>query len=261
MKTMTSEITLSMPRDAADKLRGEFDHFVRVSTGLDRQFVPPSFEDFLRARVMHQEGPLTERAVTRLLTGGEYAWARKVFDKQLPHAIANLMRDAQRFGFGLAVRSDWEAPERLTHAREWAVEILEQAGADPALADNLAQQITAAAVDVRTIEEQMQTPAWRLADSLRRRVYDLLYLVQTERSTAAALSRLGELRAMLGLALDYGSMDAEEADRVMQQVEHTRPQLFEEEPDDVFTRFAAWLRRVFKPVPASAPTAGPKKRR
>ncbi|MCT9071368.1 DUF4088 domain-containing protein [Cupriavidus gilardii] len=248
---MNSEITLSLPREAADKLRGEFDHFVRLSTGLDRQFVPPSFEDFLRARVMHQDGPLTERAVTRLLTGGEYAWAKRVFDKQLPHALANLMRDAERFGFGLAVRSEWSQSERLAQARKWAVEILDHAGADPALADTLAEHIANAAIDVRTIEEQMQTPAWRLADSLRRRVYDLLYLVQTERGTAAALTRLGELRAMVGLALDYGAIDAQEAGRVMEQIEHARPHLFRDEPDDVFARLAAWLRRVFKPMPAA----------
>lgn len=249
---MTHEITLSLPREAAEKLRGEFEHFVRLSTGLDRQFVPPTFEDFLRARVMHQEGPLTERAVTRLLTGGEYAWAKRVFEKQLPHAMANLMRDAPRFGFGLAVRADWAAAERVQQARKWAVEILDQAGADAALADTLAEQIAAAATDVRTIEEQMQTPAWRVADSLRRRVYDLLYLVQTERATSAALARLGELRAMMGLALEYGSVDADEAGRVMAQIQHARPQLFRDDPDDVFARFAAWLRRVFKPMLAPA---------
>lgn len=249
---MTTDITLSLPREAADKLRGEFDHFVRLSTGLDRQFVPPTFEDFLRARVMHQEGPLTERAVTRLLTNGEYAWIKRVFEKQLPHAVANVMRDAQRFGFGLAVRHDWAPAERLQQARKWAVEILEHAGADPALADTLADQVVAAASDVRVIEEQMQTPAWRLADSLRRRVYDLLYLVQTERATSAALARLGELRAMVGLALEYGSIDADEAGRIMAQIEHARPQLFREDPDDVFARMAAWLRQLFKPMPRSA---------
>jgi len=242
---MTTQITFHLPKDAADKLRGEFDHFVRLSTGLDSQFAPPAFEDFLRARVLHHEGPLTERAVSRMLSGGEYAWAKRVFEKQLPNAMANLMRDASRFGFGLAVRSEWPAQERLAHAREWAVEMLEQAGVDPSLADSLAAQIAATAVDIRTIEEQMQTPAWRLADSLRARAYDLMYAVQTETGTPGALRKLGELRAVLALAMEYGSVSAEEATRVMEQVEHARPQLFRDQPDDVFARIAAWLRKIF----------------
>src|SRR5437868_327386 len=161
-QTMNTEITLALPGDASAKLRGEFDHFVRLSTGLDREFVPPSFEDFLRARVLHHDGPLTERAVTRLLAGGEFAWAKRVFHKQLPTALATLVRDAHRFGFSLAVRPDWSPQERALRAREWAVALLEQGGGDVSLADELGTQIARAALDLRTVEEQMQTPAWRV---------------------------------------------------------------------------------------------------
>ncbi|MNT58432.1 hypothetical protein D3C72_1958650 [compost metagenome] len=91
----------------------------------------------------------------------------------------------------------------------------------------------------------MRTPAWRLAESLRQRAYDLMYALQTEASEAAGRARVGELRGMLGLALEYGSVQPEEASRVLEQVERTRPELFREAPDDVFARLASWLRRLF----------------
>ena len=241
---MTTDITLALPEEAAAKLRSEFEHFVKLSTGLDSEFSPPSFDEFLRARLLQHDGPLTERAVTRLLSGGEYAWAKRVFNKQLPNAMATLMRDAQRFGYGLATRYEWTPQERLAHARDWSRQILEDAGADLAFIELLASQLATSAVDIRALEEQMQTPAWRVADSLRRRVYDLMYMVQTERIAGTARSRLGELRAVVGLAMDYGTVSAEEAARVMEQVEQTCPHLFREEPDDLLARVAAWLRRV-----------------
>lgn len=242
---MTTQITLALPDEVNAKLRAEFEHFVRLSTGLDKQFVPPAYEDFLRARVLHQDAPLTERAVTRLLNGGEYGWAKRVFHKQLPHAFSQVIRDAQQFGFTLAVRHDLSQQDRVAKARDWMRTVLEQSGSDPALTDDLANQVALAATDIRLAEEQMQSPAWRLADSLRKRVYDLLYMVQTERGTTAALARLGELRGLLSLAQEYGSVDAQEAVRVMEQLQHARPQLFREEPDDVFARVAAWLRQMF----------------
>lgn len=245
MADMTTDITLSMPAEAATRLRGEFDEFVRLSTGIDREFTPPVFDDFLRARLLQHDGPLTERAVTRLLAGGEYGWARRVFDKQLPNALAALMRDAQRFGFGLAVQPDWTPQQRLEHAREWAAQILAESGADAAFTETLAAQIAASAVDVRALEERMHTPAWRIADSLRQRAYDLMYALQTEQSEAIGRARVGELRALLGLGLEYGSVHAEEAARVLEQVERARPQFFRENPNDIFARIADWLRQFF----------------
>ncbi|PLQ00894.1 DUF4088 family protein [Cupriavidus pauculus] len=242
---MHTEFSLSLSAEAAARLRADFDAFVKVSTGLDPQFIPPAFDDFMRARLMQQDGPLTERAVMRLLASGEYGWARKVFDKQLPNALAALMRDAQRFGFALAVQPEWTSQQRVEHAREWAANILAEAGADAAFTEALAAQISASAVDVRTIEERMRTPAWRISDSLRQRAYDVMYALQTEESEALGRSKVGELRALLGLALEYRSVSAEEAARVLEQVERARPHLFREAPDDVFARLAAWLRRVF----------------
>ncbi|KWR88959.1 DUF4088 family protein [Cupriavidus sp. IDO] len=242
---MTTDITLALPLDDAARLRKEFQQFVSVSTGLDSEFLPPEFDDFLRARLLQHDAPLTERAVTRLLAGGEYGWARRVFDKQLPNALAALMRDAQRFGFGLAVQPEWTPQQRLAHAREWATQVLTECGADSAFTDALAAQVAASAEDIRVLEERMRTPAWRLAESLRQRAYDLMYALQTEESEAAGRSRVGELRAMLGLALEYGSVQPGEASRVMEQVERARPQLFREAPDDIFARIAGWLRGFF----------------
>ncbi|UIF89594.1 DUF4088 domain-containing protein [Cupriavidus sp. UYPR2.512] len=242
---MTTEINLALPHDDAARLRKEFEQFVGVSTGLDREFLPPDFQEFLRARLLQHDGPLTERAVSRLLSGGEYGWARRVFDKQLPNALAALMRDAQRFGFGLAVQPDWTPDQRLAHAREWAAQVLSECGADAAFTEALATQVAASAEDVRVLEARMRTPAWRLAESLRQRAYDLMYALQTEDSEAAGRARVGELRGMLGLALEYGSVRPEEASRVLEQVERMRPALFREAPDDVFTRLAAWLRHMF----------------
>lgn len=241
---MTSEITLALPPDDAARLRKEFVQFINVSTGLDREFLPPEFNDFLRARLLQHDGPLTERAVNRLLSGGEYGWARRVFDKQLPNALAALMRDAQRFGFGLAVQPDWTGEQRLAHAREWAEKVLTECGADAAFTEALATQVAASAEDVRVLEERMRTPAWRLAESLRQRAYDLMYALQTEENEAAGRARVGELRGMLGLALEYGSVQPDEAARVLEQAERARPALFRDAPDDVFARLAAWLRRL-----------------
>jgi hypothetical protein len=155
------------------------------------------------------------------------------------------MRDAQRFGFGLAIQPDWTPQQRVEHAREWATQILTEAGADAAFTEALAAQISASAIDIRTLEERMRTPAWRISDSLRQRAYDVMYALQTEQSEALGRSKVGEMRALLGLALEYGSVSADEAARMLEQVERARPQLFREAPDDVFARLAAWLRRVF----------------
>lgn len=245
MSTMSTQITLTLPGKHGARLRNDYEHFVKLSTGLDKHFVAPTFEEFLCSAMLNHDAPLTERAVSRLLNGGEYAWAKRVFDKQMPLGLTHLIKDAGRFGFALVTRPDTAPEDRTVKAREWAVEILAAVGGDPTMADTLAEQIAAAATDARVAEAEMETPAWRLADSLRKRSYDLLYLIQTEQAMAAALSRLGELRATLGLALEYGSVDAVEASRVLEQVERARPELFAPSPDDWISRFAAWLRQIF----------------
>ncbi|WP_289472560.1 DUF4088 family protein, partial [Klebsiella pneumoniae] len=74
-------ITLSIKDDTIASLRKDFDAFVRVSLKLDPQFATPSFEDFLRAKLLDNMVPLTEHAVQRMLQGGLYAWAKRTLDK------------------------------------------------------------------------------------------------------------------------------------------------------------------------------------
>ena len=83
-------------------LRKDFDAFLRVSLKLDPQFATPSFEDFLRAKLLDNMVPLTEHAVQRMLQGGQYAWAKRTLDKEFPDVVAILMRQAGEFGFGFA---------------------------------------------------------------------------------------------------------------------------------------------------------------
>ena len=61
------QITLSLKDDTLESLRKDYDAFVRVSLKLDPQFATPSFEDFLRAKLLDNMVPLTEHAVQRML--------------------------------------------------------------------------------------------------------------------------------------------------------------------------------------------------
>ncbi|AOZ01794.1 DUF4088 domain-containing protein [Cupriavidus sp. USMAHM13] len=241
---MHTDVTLALPDEAVARLRTAYEQFVRLSTGMDHAFEPPTFEAFLRARLLEQESPLTERAVGRLLSSGEYAWLKRVLDKQLPNTVSALMRDAERFGFALATQCDWTPQQKQEQARQWSRQILVDSGVDAAFAESLASQIASSAVDVRVVEQRMLTPSWRLAESLRQRAYDLMYAVQTERNVVRARTHVGEVKALLGLALEYGSVSADEFERVMAQLAHVRPELFRDEPDDIFSRLAAWFRRL-----------------
>ena len=93
----------------------------------------------------------------------------------------------------------------------------------------------------------MQTPAWRLADSLRQRVYETKIAVEHSIGSAAR-EKLGELRCLLRLGIFYGSIQKQEAQQVLEYLRSMRPELFIDEPYDGFTRFANWLRSVFAPT-------------
>src|SRR5260370_42109346 len=100
------QLTFALRDEAIAALRKDYDAFVRMTTRMDPRFVTPSFDDFLRARVMDNTVPLTEQAVSQLLNGSHYAWAKRTLDKEFPDVVAILMRQAAEFGFGLAVRSE-----------------------------------------------------------------------------------------------------------------------------------------------------------
>lgn len=249
------QITLSIKDDTVASLRKDYDAFVRVSLKLDPHFATPSFEDFLRAKLLDNMVPLTEHAVQRLLQGGQYAWAKRTLDKAFPEVVAILMKQAGTFGFGFASRAEWTPDELAKACRDWAAAIVSDAQGEASLVDPLAAQIQAAAVNIQAIEAQMQTPAWRLAESLRQRTYEAK--VACEMSVgSAAREKLGELRGLLRLGLAHGSFQKQEAQQVIEYLQLLRPEIFIDEPYDVFSRFAAWLRNVFT-VASPAARSGP----
>ncbi|RQZ10726.1 DUF4088 family protein [Burkholderia sp. Bp9031] len=251
------QITLSLKDDTLASLRKDYDAFVRVSLKLDPQFVTPSFEDFLRAKLLDNMVPLTEHAVQRMLEGGQYAWAKRTLDKEFPDVVAILMRQAGEFGFGFASRSEWTPDELAKACRDWAKAIVTEAQGDPSLVDPLAAQIKSAVHDIQALEEMMQTPAWRLAESLRQRIYEAKLACEMSVGSAAR-DKLGELRGLLRLGLSHGSFQKQEAQQIMEYLWLLKPEIFVDEPYDVFTRLAAWLRSVFTP---SAARPAPEQRR
>jgi len=253
------QITLLLKDETIASLRKDFDAFVRVSLKLDPQFATPSFEDFLRAKLRDSMVPLTEHAVQRMLQGGQYAWAKRTLDKEFPDVVAILMRQASEFGFGFAARSEWTPEELAKQSREWATAIVNEAQAAPNLVDPLAAQIKSAAQDIQVLEEAMQTPAWRLAESLRQRVYEAKVACETSVGSTAR-EKLGELRGLLRLGITHGSFQKQEAQQIMEYLRLLKPEIFVEEPYDVFARLAAWLRNFFMPPPAPRPQQRPQPR-
>lgn len=245
------QITLTLKDETIATLRKDFEAFLRVSLKLDPQFATPSFEDFLRAKLLDNMVPLTEHAVQRMLQGGQYAWAKRTLDKEFPDVVAILMRQAGEFGFGFAARSEWTPEELAKQCREWAAAIVKEAEGDAALIDPLAAQIKSAAQDIQALEEVMQTPAWRLVESLRQRVYEAKVACETSVGSTAR-EKLGELRGLLRLGISHGSFQKQEAQQIMEFLRLLKPEIFVEEPYDVFSRMAAWLRNFFVP-PRPAP--------
>ncbi|ATF36300.1 DUF4088 domain-containing protein [Burkholderia thailandensis] len=244
IETDMGQITLTLKDDTVVSLRKDYDAFVRVSLKLDPQFVTPSFEDFLRAKLLDSMVPLTEHAVQRLLQGGQYAWAKRTLDKEFPDVVSILIRQAGEFGFGFASRSEWTPDELAKACRDWAAAIVSGAQGDAALVDPLAAQIKSAVTDIQTLEERMQTPAWRLAESLRQRVYEAKLACEMSVGSVAR-EKLGELRGLLRLGISHGSFQKQEAQQIMEYLRLLKPEIFVEEPYDIFARAAAWLRSVF----------------
>ena len=157
------QITLSFRDETIVSLHRDFEAFVRLSLKFDPHFITPSFEDFLRAKLLDNPTPLTEQAVQHMLQNGQYAWAKRALDKEFPDVVEILIRQAAEHGFSFAIRSDWTPEDLINASREWATAIVTEAKGDASQVDVLASQIKAAAMDIREVEEKMQTPAWRLA--------------------------------------------------------------------------------------------------
>jgi hypothetical protein len=248
------QITLSFREETLASLHRDFESFLRLSLKLDPQFVTPSFEDFLRAKLLDNSVPLTEQAVQRMLTHGQYAWAKRTLDKEFPEVVEILIRHAAEHGFAMAVRSEWTAEDLVNASRAWATAIVTEASGDASQIDSLATQIKSSAEDIRDVEAKMHTPAWRLAESLRQRVYDTKIAVENSVGSNAR-EKLGELRCLLRLGIYYGSIQKQEAQQVLEYMRSMRPELFVDEPYDGFTRFASWLRSIFAPAPKLQRTA------
>lgn len=245
------QITLSLRDETVASLHKDFEAFVRVSLKLDPQFATPSFEDFLRAKLLDNMVPLTEHAVQRMLAGGQYAWAKRTLDKEFPDVVGILVRQAEEHGFAFTYRSQWTPEELAKACRDWAAAIVKEAGGDAALVDPLSAQIKSSAKDILKLEENMQTPAWRLAESLRQRVYEAKIACETSVGSTAR-EKLGELRGLLKLGLAHGSFQKQEAQQIMEFLRLLKPEIFVEEPYDIFSRMAVWLRNFFMP-PARQP--------
>lgn len=66
------QITLSLREETVASLQRDFETFLRLSLKLDPHFITPSFEDFLRAKLLDNPTPLTEQG------GAAHAHARPV---------------------------------------------------------------------------------------------------------------------------------------------------------------------------------------
>ncbi len=184
-----------------------------------------------------------------MLTHGQYAWAKRTLNKEFPEVVEILIRQAAEHGFAFAIRPDWTAEDLITASRELATAIVTEAKGDASQIEALlATQIKSAAEDIRDVETRMQTPAWRLADSLRQRVYETKIAVENSVGSNTR-EKLGELRCLLRLGIYFGSIQKQEAQQVLEYMRSLRPELFIDEPYDGFTRFASWLRAIFAPAP------------
>jgi hypothetical protein len=237
-------LTITLKDESIATLRREYSGFVTLSTSLDARFAAPTFEDFLRAKILDSALPLTEKAVENLLASGQYAWAKRTFNKEFPDVVAILMRQAGEFGFGFAARADWSTHQRTEAARAWAKSIVEEAGANPELIEPLTAQITASAQDITKLEEIMQTGAWRTCNCLRQRTREARQQVLDQRSKADAREKLGELRMVLKIGLAHGSITKQESAQIIEHLQAQKPSLFNDDHEDALTRLMRWLGRV-----------------
>ncbi len=241
-------ITLEMTDEAVTRLQKDFEAFVRISTKLDRLFAIPRVEDYLSARIVDNALPLTEDAVQKMLEDGQYAWAKRTTGRESPeqqfaNAIGAAMRRASDYGFDFAYRAEWTPEELIRQCHGWASQIAAEAGGAEALIDPLAIQLKKAVQNIRSVEEVVQTPAWQLASQLRQAANAATIACEANRGSAAR-EKLGELRGLLRLGVTYGQFDVQEARQTMQYLRLRKPEIFVDEPDDIFSRLGNWLRSL-----------------
>jgi hypothetical protein len=240
------ELTLTLTDAQIKRLQDDSEAFARIAMKRDPRFALPTFETFVRSRLLDNATILTEDAVSALLVAGEYGWATRSFEKGVPDLFKVFIEEGAQFGFTLVRATEWSQADTAVHAQEWATHVVAKAGGKSDLAAPLAAQIVANSQDFKTLEQKEQTPAWHVST----RLHEMLHATRRALDTTTgsdARDKLGQLRALMRLAIVYGSLTREEERGVIDSLHFSRPELFVDEPDDLFAHIAAMLRRWFLP--------------
>jgi hypothetical protein len=241
-----SQITITLSDEQLKRVQDEFGLFSRLVMKTDPGFRPPSFDAFINAKILDNLAPLTEAAVADLLAKGEYGWAQRSFEKGVPDLFQVMIEDAAQFGFFIVGAARWTPEDLSKNAQAWVKHVVEKGGGKPEMITPLTLQIVETAHKFVDLEKDQQSPAWLVAN----RVHELLQSTRRALDTARgsdARDRLGQLRVLMRLATVYGSLSRDDEKGVLDSLRLLRPELFSDEPDDIFSHLAAFLRRVFLP--------------
>jgi len=237
------KIDINVKDEIFNSLDRDFKSFIRVSLKCDSQFIPPTFESFLLAKLSDNTNFLTEDAVKHMMVSGQYAWAKRALDKEFPDVVAILIEKASTYGFHIAVSHEWSSEDVRTASKAWATSIVKQAQGDEEQIDVLAAQIKSSAVSITAIEERMRTPAYRMAVSMKQQLHDARIALD-HASGRAARENLGSLRSLMRLGVAFGMLKEKEEQKIMDDLRARKPHLFEEEKTCV-ERMALWWRSMF----------------
>lgn len=241
-----SQITIALSDEQQKRVQEEFDLFSRLVMKTDPSFRLPSFDAFINAKILDNLVPLTEAAVADLLAKGEYGWAQRSFEKGVPDLFQVIIEDAAQFGFSIVGAPRWTEDDLAKNAQAWVKHVVEKSGGKPEMIAPLTTQIIETAHKFVDLEKAQQSPAWLVAN----RVHEMLQGTRRALDTARgsdARDRLGQLRVLMRLATVYGSLSHDDEVGVLDSLRLLRPELFTDEPDDIFARLAAVLRRIFLP--------------
>lgn len=238
------KIVINLKDEVYDSLDRDFKSFVRLSLKCDSQFIAPSFDSFLLAKLSDNTTFLTEEAVHHLMLSGQYAWAKRALDKEFPDVVAILIAQAADYGFNIAVRHDWTIDDLSNGSKAWATAIVKQAQGDESQIDILAAQIKSAAVNITFVEEKLKTPSWRLKHAWAQQFHDAKIAVEHARG-AVAREKLGALRTLLKLGIAYGTVKEKDEQEILNQIRAKKPYLFEEETHGFTGKIVEWFRSVF----------------
>jgi hypothetical protein len=240
------QLIFTLTDEQLKRLKEESETFGHIAMRRDPSFTLPTFDSFVRAKLLDNPAILTEDAVAALLSSGEYGWAIRSFEKSVPDLFKVFIEEAAQFGYSIIRSSRWSRADTTLYAQQWAAHVVAKAGGSPEVVAQLAAQIVENTEDFAAREEAEQTPAWHVVN----RLHEMLHLTRRALDTASgakARDRLGQLRALMRLAIVYGSLNRAEERTVIESLRIARPELFVDEPTDIFARIAAVLRKWFLP--------------